>query len=142
MPTYIESLDVSIKTSPENAKVKCSPELQNGKWILVDGENTLNIKIGEADQIEYTLKIYRVDIELKEISLLKHNMKTGNETRVTFLPGDYKTNRYFTIIEDTDGVKYLTFALKEGAYECQDDDVDPPKPLYLYKATLKTTPPK
>jgi len=142
VPTYIESLEVLIKTSPVGAKVKYTPDLQDGKWVLVNGENTLTIDIGDANKITYTLKINRVDIELKELSFMQHNISTGKEKRIKFSPGNYKTNQHFTIVEDTDGSKYLTFALKEGAYECQDDDFDPPKPLYLYKATLKTTPPK
>lgn len=142
VPTYIESLQVLLEVSPSGAKVQYTPPLQGDKWVLQNGENTLNIEIGDTDKLRYTLKITRVDIEIKEISLLQYNVKTDKSKRIKFTEGDYKTNNHFTMVEDIDGTKYLTFALKEGAYDCQDDEQDPPTPLYLYKATLKTDPPK
>lgn len=136
VPTKVEHLVVTLDIEPKNADVVFEPLLQDSKWQLSEGDNTLKITVGG---LSYTLKITRVDIEIKTLSMIKEKYPDGGSPEnITFTKGDYKTNKHFTFLED-DGKDYLTFALKQGIYECADDDGNQ---LYKYTATLKTNPPK
>lgn len=142
VPTNIEAFDIEIE--PEGILGTYNPTLNNGKWVLKDGENTLEVSAGGET---YTLKVMRVDIELKEISVLWSDPQENKKPkRIRFTQGDYKDNAHFSFVKDQDGDEYLTFGLKEGTYECmedpEEDDQNEGEPYYLYKATLKTNPPQ
>ena len=142
VPLKIDALDIEVEVEPSTANITYNPSLEDEKWKLSEGENTLEITI-ESQEItkKYTFKITRVDIELKTLSMIKEKYPDGgNPKPITFTKGDWKDNHHFTFVDDTDGDTYLSFALKEGVYEYQNDEGD--EHHFKYTATLKTNPPK
>lgn len=141
VPVKIDALDVEIEVEPSNATVTYNPPLQDEKWKLAEGENVLELTLNDGSTTKkYTFKITRIDIELKSLTMVHEKYPDGgNPKNITFTPGDWKDNKHFTFVDDIDGDTYLSFALKEGVYEYEDDDE---KHLFKYTATLKTNPPK
>jgi lipoprotein len=141
VPLKIDALDLETEVEPSNATVTYTPLLQDEKWKLEEGENTLELSIEDSGVTKkYTFKITRVDIELKTLTMVHEKYPDGgNPKQITFTQGDWKDNQHFTFVDDIDGDTYLSFALKEGVYEYEDDDE---RHLFKYTATLKTNPPK
>lgn len=142
VPLKIDSLDLEVEVEPNTATIDYNPPLQDEKWKLQEGENSLELTIGSGTTTKkYIFKITRVDIELKSLTMIQEKYPDGgNPKTITFTPGDWKDNKHFTFVDDIDGDTYLSFALKEGVYEYENDDGD--RHFFKYTATLKTNPPK